>query len=337
MKKALLYIFSLCCLLVYALSLDRDFMSWWADYRTYELHSPYARARYGDLYSNCFLPGYTDTAYTPLKKPETLPQKTALYIIHDSYLEGKIEKNNFAGISELTLSNYAADPTCVTLNPTKRNILILECSERTAEWRLTDTATSFSRFVFHRPPVWKEKETTPIGDHFFNPNINLNLEFSLYDYEYFIPIKELKGFLNFKLFNRLPKDVNISTNKKYLLLNETVNPEVIASSFRPLDMNYEDYVIQRANDITRHYKNLGFDEVYISIIPNPVSIIDRERMPYNDKILFLQNHPSANCRFLSVYDIFRQTPERIYRTDDSHWNGHGLQLWVDEVNKITAP
>lgn len=335
MKRLGLYIFSLCCLAVYILSLNRPFMEWWADYRTYHLHAAYAKARYGDLYSNCFLPGYIDTAYIPLKK-YTQKGNTNLYIIHDSYLEGKIEKDNFTGLGKLVTANYNNEPIAINLDTTQKNILLIECSERTADWRFADPTSVVAHFSFSplkKPQAKTEESQESFANYFFNPNINQNLEFSLYDYEYFIPVKSLKAQLNYSLFKRLPKDVSVSSDGKYLFLNETVDPASGASSFILLDSVRLHYLTQCINGISEYFKQRGFSEVYFSIVPNPVSILDAKRYPYNHKIEKLESDPYLQARYISIYSLFKNTKQKIYRTDDSHWNGHGLQLWIDEVNK----
>jgi len=339
MKKAALYIFSLSCLLVYVLSLNRQFMEWWADFRTYQLHAPYAKARYGDLYSNCFLPGYLDTAFMPLKNYKNDAQKTDLYLIHDSYLADKVRKENFQGIRRLAMSDLRQGEIHVSLDPVQKNVMLIEFSERAAEWRLTDTSLLFSKIKLQRPDpfVSGDSDDTPVLNYLFNPNINQNLEFALYDYEYFIPIKNLKAQINYSLFKRLPHDVSISTDEQYLLLSETVNPVSYASSFFARSPDYHNYVLYCADRIVSHFKGLGFDEVYFSVVPNPVSIVDEKRMSYNHKVELLEEHPLQGAAYISVYKLFKESKRRVYRTDDSHWNGRGIQIWVDEVNKRIAP
>lgn len=340
MRKAILYIISLCSLLVYSLSLHSPFMEWWALYRTYTLSAAPARARYGDLYSMSFLPGYVDTAFLPLKKYDQ-PGNTDLYIIHDSYLADKLDKTNFKYINRLVTSDFRNGSTTFKLDDGRRNILIIECSERSIAWRLTDTANLFLR-MHPALPDYDPGIVEPGTDEFlmsllFNPNINQNLEFSLYDYEWFIPIKEAKAWINYSLFKKLPPDVTISTNEKYLLLNETVDPRSNISSFAPLDRSYLDYVIKCQNYILQHCTKVGFDEVYFSLIPNPVTILDPNRMAYNHKIEFVEQNPQLKARVISVYSVFQNTNQQIYRRDDTHWNGRGIQLWVDEVNKRLKP
>ncbi len=335
MRKVWLYLFSFACLTVYILSLNRPFMEWWADFRTYKLNAAYAKARYGDLYSICFLPGYTDTTFTPLKKFDETGN-TDLYILHDSYLEGKIENNNFKGLNKLITVNYNTDGVNIVPDRSKKNILIIECSER-SDWRFTDTTSIFAKMsLSYRNRIPQAYEGEPLTNYFFNPNINQNLEFSLYDYEYFIPVKELKAQINYSLFRRIPKDVSVSTDEKYLFLSETTVPWYEASSFCTVNEQRIQIVTALINQVTARYKRNGFDEVYFSLIPNPVSIVDANRMTYNHKIEMLEKAHGLEAKYISVYNTFRDTKEKIYRNDDSHWNGKGLQLWVDEVNRTIA-
>ena len=54
---------------------------------------------------------------------------------------------------------------------------------------------------------------------FFNKNMNQNLQYNLFNYNFVFPMFESKALLNFYLFNRASGDVVISKNKKYLFSN----------------------------------------------------------------------------------------------------------------------
>lgn len=342
MRKIKLYIFSFSCLTLFVLSLNKPFMEWWSDYRILSLKIPPTLGRYGDLYSASFLPRFMDTAATKLKIYTPALKSTDLYILHDSYLFGKIKKENFQNIDSLILSDFRGGGVYVQPNPKKRNILIIECSERTAGWRLTDKSVIFSKIrVGNSPALIKNPtyaESMQISKYFFNPLINQNLEFNLFDYPLFKKLKESKALINYTLFNRMVKDVVESTDKQYLFLNETVNPNLASSSFRFISNEEINNIVINLNLISRHYEDNGFDEIYFSIIPNPVSIIDAERLPYNHKIERIENNYLLETNYIDVYTIFKQRRNQIYRKDDSHWNNYGLQLWVYEVNtKILQP
>lgn len=336
MKKIRLYIFSFLFLLLFVLSQSTSFMEWWADYRVQKLHAPYTRVRYGDIYSSCFLPQFMDTTHKKLREYKTTKTNIDLYMLHDSYLGGQIKKENFIGVDKLILSDFRGEGVCACLNRKKKNILIIECSERMADWRLTDTSLSYPKLYTKRTKTLKniprQKKEKSLLKIFFNPFINQNLEFILFDYEFFKLLKETKAKTNFKTFDKLPADIAVSSDKKYLLLNETIDLQRFESSFRWLSNPDIDNIVYLINLTEIHYKNLGFDEVYFSIIPNPVSIIDTERYLYNYKISRIKNTIWLNAKFIDVFDIFKKSKKRVYRRDDSHWNNYGLQLWVDQVN-----
>src|ERR1700752_494457 len=236
MKKLLLYLFSFLCLSLFALSQSKSFMEWWADYRLQKLHLPYTRSLYGDLYSSCFLPQYMDTAYhLKLTEYKTSKKNIDLYILHDSYLAIPLKKENFIGVDSLILSDFRGDGVRFKLNKKKKNILIIECSERTAEWRINDIQSTYKKLYTGKLPSQENENIKTQWKNYtkylFNPLINQNLEFNLFDYEFLKPIKEAKAVLNFKWFNRTPKDVAVTGDKKYLLLNETVDPHQFESSF----------------------------------------------------------------------------------------------------------
>ncbi len=317
-------------------------MEWWSDYRVSPLKILPSRARYGDIYSACFLPGFMDTSTTKLKTHTSGAKNIDLYILHDSYFFGRIQKENFKNLNKLVLSDFRGEGIYVKLNQAKKNILIVECSERYANWRLSDTGFIFSRLHVGKPATLTKNSKKIEGEQFskylFNPFINQNLEYNLFDYELFKPIKECKALVNYNLFNRIMKDVSISLNNKYLLLNETINPNLESSSFRYISNEEIDFIVKRINLIKNHYQSKGFTEVYFSIIPNPVSIIEPGRLNYNHKVERIEFTTFLKTDYIDVYGVFRLSKKQVFRRDDSHWNNYGLQLWLNEANaKITKP
>jgi hypothetical protein len=340
MKKVRLYIFSCLCLLVFICSESKSFMEWWADYRIQKLHAPFTRARYGDLYSGCFLPQFMDTARgKELTEYKTKQKNTDLYILHDSYLANQLKKENFIGVDTLITSDFRGEGVQFKLNKNKKNILIIECSERMIEWRTSDTASAFSKLYTEKPSSDSAEKTRKKNksfvDYLFNPMIDRNIEFNLFDYEIFRPFKEIKAQINYNLFDKIPSNTAISSDKKYLFLNETVDPKSPISSFwLLLDPNVAS-IVNNMNTIYTHYKKLGFTVVYFSFIPNPVTILDRNRNRnsfYNYKIGRIKDSKILLAECIHVVTIFNDSKKQIYRRDDSHWNRNGIQLWVNEVN-----
>ncbi|MGZ6488828.1 MAG: hypothetical protein ACXVDU_02475 [Bacteroidia bacterium] len=310
-------------------------MEWWSTVKQEKFASG-KKSRMGDLYKISFLTGFTDTIdNVKLAEYKTAKHPIDLYILHDSYLEGRLKKENFVGVDTLVMSHYAGAGVKVNLNKKKYNILILECSERTIDWRMRDVSLLYPKLYTKQPPVdIKNGLPEEWKNYFFNPVINQNLEFNLYNYELFAPVKEFKANLIYSLFHKTPNDVAVSSNGKYLLLNETVNPSYNESSFRRLTNANIDETTYNMNLREAYYRNMGFDKVYFSIIPNPVSIVDPWRIHhlYNHKIERIKSVVWRNFPMIDVYNTFMTTKKHIYRRDDSHWNTSGVQLWVNEVN-----
>ena len=125
--------------------------------------------------------------------------------------------------------------------------------------------------------------------------------------------------------------VFFSSNNNFLFLAETkksVENEISETEIKK--------AVNNLNEIYKYYKNKGFDEVYISIIPNPVSIIEPECQKYNNLIPLIQKDNDVKMPFIDIYSIFKKTKWNVYYRSDSHWNTNGSQLWINELNRILS-
>ena len=305
---------------------------------------------YGDLYGLCYLPGYR-YKIEPFKdyehKPNHVQTNKILYIIGDSYLADKQMSGAFDSFDDVKFLDrrFAFGP--ITLDSTKQNYLIMEFAERnlidysqakTAEilWSKDDIK---ARNNFKAPPPAGNKDSPPplglparIMKIIFNKDLSRNLELLLFDDKAFSPLKKLKASLNYNLLGRLPKEVAVSTKKERLLMNITVDTSYRQSAFRVIP----DAEIIRLSDnleaAQNYYKAIGFKQVYLSVVPNAVSVYDKQRMPYNhllDRIEQRNQFP-----VIPVYQIFGQSKSNLYSLSDTHWNPDGFSLWVTQANKI---
>jgi hypothetical protein len=94
-------------------------------------------------------------------------------------------------------------------------------------------------------------------------------------------VKELKANINYKLFNRVDKGVAVSTDKKRLLVNSTVDTASTLSDFRNISHKEIGTLIGNLDAANHYYRSIGFKKVILTIIPNAVSVYDENRMPYN--------------------------------------------------------
>ena len=263
----------------------------------------------------------------------------ALYLYGDSYVR-EIPKDAFAGIDTFAF-HFRYDTHDYTLNPARRNILIIEASERFVRERFRTPALLQNLRVKGEPagdaaamaPPKKSPQNTPFRiTDLFNPYINQNLEYHLFNYNFLIFPRQVKAALNYKLFNRASGDVVISDNGNFLFYKITVLQNNLCSSYDRLATNETNTIVASLDTIYDHYKRAGFDEIYFSAIPNPVTIL--QPGPYNNLIPLIQNDPKMKMPCIDLYTPFKQSPApaSLYRAGDTHWSNKGMQMWLQKVN-----
>ncbi len=298
---------------------------------------------YGDLYGLSYLPAFKIKSETqPEIKPCGKPGNINLYTICDSYLWFFLKGNaDFCGVDKYDFSRWAHDDRMdITLDTNRKNILLIEIAERNLRY-MTDTAAIFSKAVVanKRTVAVTGRAALPAFSDgislvpVFNPLIEQNLQFSLFDYRFFTPFKEMKAQLNYRFFNRSNEGVKVSANGKYLYLAETVDSTQVTSSFNPVSAQEIDKLVHTLNLTYRHYKLLGFDEVYFSVIPNPVTILDTEKYRYNGLIPKVQEHEKLEMKIIDTHTLFKGSTAQLYQYSDSHWNNNGFYLWISQVDR----
>jgi hypothetical protein len=168
----------------------------------------------------------------------------------------------------------------------------------------------------------------------FNRDINSNIEANIWDVSLFTPIKEFKADINYRLFGTLPQDVKISEKKKQLFYSPTIDTSNSMSSFKSMPDEERDMLIDRLNKIYNEAKHSGFNNVYLSIIPNPVSIIDPgyKGLTYNHLIEQIEYSKKLYIPCIDIMAEFKKTPNKVYSKSDTHWNFIGAHMWLDKFN-----
>lgn len=227
---------------------------------------------------------------------DTTNKNLDLYLFGDSYVVF-VPDSVYAHVSNFYCGRRDYTKIYYKLNPRKRNILIFENAERFARMWLSntyiygsvlrDTGTAASSFRWTSDGSGVRNASLDIDiNQLFNPNINSNLEYNLFNYNFINPIRQMKANLNYRLFNRASGDVVISENGNQLFLKQTVAEKDMMSSYEKLESQIITTVVDTVCAIYKHYKNEGFDEVYISIVPNPATILQPKY--YNDFIPAVQ-------------------------------------------------
>jgi len=272
-------------------------------------------------------------------KDDTAKKNIDLYIYGDSYLE-TVPDSAFSSINSYHFGRRNYYDLTYSLDPHKKNILIIEIAERFArvEFELQDmfnhakkkdTAKTSMHLSLH-PLIYTR---FPFFDDIFNPDINRNLEFNIFGYRFWDQVKLTKALMTYHLFKRAVGDAVVSDDGSRLFLKQTMVNNDRASSYYPIDQTELQKLFVNLNAYREHYKAEGFDEVYLSIIPNPVTILQPGQ--YNNLIPLLQQQDSVKgMHIIDMYSIFKKDPDpgRLFRLGDTHWNFTGLQIWLNDVN-----
>jgi hypothetical protein len=317
----------------------------------YELFVQSDRWHDGDLYGLCYLHPFKQQL-EPFKLYPAVIREPAtnriLYIIGDSYLADKTLNGAVAAFDDVIYLDRRFPFGPIILDTTKQNYLLMEFAERnlpgyslqkTGEviWKANDVQAkknldknTAQQYISVKPVSIFER----IGNIIFNKDLSRNLELMLFDNKLFTPVKEAKASFNYNLLGQLfPKEVAISTDEKRLFLNITVDTSNTESSFKfksNQDINNITVHLDSARD---YYQSIGFKKVYLSIIPNTVSLCDNKRMVYNHLLQKVEAH--TDLQVISIYKKFSevQPNQNLFYYNDAHWNPRGFDLWVDIVNR----
>ncbi len=139
--------------------------------------------------------------------------------------------------------------------------------------------------------------------------------------------------MTYYLFKRAAGDAVVSDDGSRLFLKETVAENDPQSSYYPFDQRELQEMFRILNLTCAYYKADGFDEVYMSLIPNPASVLQPQH--YNGLIPALQQADSLKCMdIIDIYTPFTREPNpgKLFRLGDSHWSNDGIQVWLNTVN-----
>ncbi len=281
--------------------------------------------RYGDLYRLANLREFRfkvekcDQDFTGKKS------SVALYLAGDSFTEdGRLDGDNFA--TETYLRGFVAEPNKgYTLKP-GRKILIIETVERhfrerfQKPWKNWDIATG--REIVKDQTLEEKLLGIKVP---YNTQMHESL---LFGSDFMMKIREIKAKLNLWLFGKT--DDKVKLHNGHLLYYLDVNPGT-SSCFDEIQDSEIELMVMNVNLTYDYYKSLGFDEVYLSIIPNKTSVLAQDLGKYNHLIEKIEGNNNLKMPMISVYQDFLK--KNLYLKGDSHWNCEGQQIWVDKVNE----
>ena len=291
--------------------------------------------RFGDLYRLSALPQFKRAQ--PVCPTVSLSSDTAsthLYIIGDSFTEGQR-----IGRADFRVSHYQRVAWSyrqrAQLNPAKRNVLILESVERHFREHFAIPVTELvvesdtGRSSTQRLPLRRR-----LSQEFHRTDVEDRLESTLFSQDWAFWFRELKARLTYDWFDRVSTGVSVSNDGRHLFLrSDTDTTKTLNASFSRLTDGEVDALVDSVNAVADQYKKLGFDDVYLSIIPNKASILETGRSDYNRLIERVQQSPELRVTPIDVFSPYRKAKPSPYLLSDTHWNCTGRAIWLDQVRK----
>lgn len=289
--------------------------------------------RYGDLYRLSNLSAYRVPAekcrmpYQGSKVPVTL------YLAGDSFTEeGRVSRDQYA--TDRYFRSFVADEQIPLERVPGKKILVIETVERHLRERFSekpwmnwvmkpgaDPVRVQERFSFRKLYAAIVDYEVPYREEMH--------ESVLFSSDLILKIREMKADFNYRVFGRVDPKVNVL--KGELVYDLDLAPG-ISSVYDTVPDEEIGRIVAHANATRRHYRSLGFDEVYLSIIPNKSSLLIREDTAYNHLVERVESHPSLEVPLISVWKAFAE--RNYYQKGDSHWDCAGQKVWVDQVNSI---
>jgi hypothetical protein len=300
--------------------------------------------RYGDLYRLSNLAQFKQATEACPKKftGNRTKHNTALYIIGDSFTEKeRINADDFNTNGYLRI--HWNDSLNISLDTTKRNILVLQTVERHFREHFAGPVHPFTVENEKRPAsTAQEAKEIQVSDFFLElyneaeqtlKESEEALTSFLFSGDVFLRFKEWKAAINLNWFGRHNDQVALSPDKKNILFCWDTDSTRITSSFKYLPDNELQKLIQQVNQAKNYYKKQGFDEVYLSIIPNKTSIVAPEMGKYNHLVERVQTHPLLKIPFIDTWTPFSQHSREVYGLSDTHWNCTGQAIWLEKINE----
>lgn len=288
--------------------------------------------RYGDLYRLSNLSGYrvpVEKCNSPYPGPQV---PVMLYLAGDSFTEeGRVNRNEYASAGYFR--SFVADEEILPELVPGKKILVIETVERHLRGRFSEKP--WRNWILQEPVTG-----APAPAHFsfsglYQAIVDYEIPYReemhesvLFSNHFILRLKELKADFNYRVFGRV--DPKVGVLKGELVYDLDLAPG-ISSVYDPVPEDEIAGIVQHANATRSYYLSMGFDEVYLSIIPNKSSLLIKEDPAYNHLLERVENHPALQMPVISVWQEF--TTRNYYQKGDSHWDCAGQKVWVDKVNE----
>ena len=291
--------------------------------------------RFGDLYRLSALPQFKQKQpVCPSSNRSSDTASTHLYLIGDSFSEPQRLSQSDFRVSHFKRVAWE-HPQPIQLDPKKRNVLLIESVERHVREHFArpvnelvvehDTSQTRSR----QQSVWQR-----LNAEFHRTDMEERLESALFSRDWAFWIKEMKAALTLNWFGRAYTSVSLSKDHSSVFLHsDTDTTKPLNSSFSTLTDRDVNTLVDSINATADRYKKLGFDDVYLALIPNKASILEPNRGVYNQLIERIQTNPRLRVPAVNIIDAFQKNAPIVYLKSDTHWSCDGRAMWLDLVRQ----
>lgn len=293
--------------------------------------------RYGDLYRLSHLPQFKEQpplCRKPIPPRKSREKKVNLYIIGDSFTEEKRVNLQDFGVDQYVYVHWDNEMH-VKLDTAATNIVILQTVERHfrehfADGTLMQLIPDSESYISQRKP----KIMAQIDRLFDGEKTDDWLKLLSINYEPILWLREMKASFEFDFFKRTAPTVTVSDDGEHIVYFLDTDSTQLNSSFIPIDRSAIDSLVEHVNRKGHVLKKMGFDKVFLSIIPNKATIVMPYYGRYNHLIERVYSHPSLAVPAIDLLNEYRKMGPSSYLKGDSHWSCQGQQLWLSKVHAL---
>jgi hypothetical protein len=341
MKRAFAFLVMIVLLLVLGISSSDQAMRWLSKSRyLQEGNLGSDKYRYGDLYGLSYLPDFRmlkDTSLIVNQFTSAGRRDTDLYIIGDSYLYSYIQMDtaNFARSKRVFFRKWSeggASPIAIHPSGNKK-VLLIESVERNIASVIDLLSVKAHLEEYDAPLTWNESLNATLKDALYDPRLEQNIDFTLFNFQGLSFLKSLKAQANLDIFKRTTPEVVLSKDHQFLYMKETMDSLQKGSSFYPFSSEDIQVLLGRMTKIEQYAHIRGFDEVIFSLIPNPVAITRTESRRTNQLIVSLSKANHVRLHILDPTQVLAKGGKSYFFKSDSHWNQQGAQAWLNQLNQ----
>jgi hypothetical protein len=305
--------------------------------------------RYGDLYRFSNLPQFKQKQIECKRQfggvEVSKKLDVALYTIGDSFLRPwRINEYDFPYKYYRNIS-WEEDHVAIQLDSTVKNVLLLECVERHTRERFNvvpknyilqkdivplpwTPPTRLQRVKNKIMPIWEAMKTTC-----FTPETADHLEHMFFSADWILPIKELKAAINLDWFNRVNSSAGMSKDKKHIFYFKDMDTSMINSTYKALADSELNKMVANVDSTIKAYKSMGFDEVFVSVIPNKSSILAPNDGIYNHLAERFEKASEGKFETIDIYKEYVQNRNIVFGINETHWTCFGKNIWVKNARE----